>query len=206
MTPGIMSLSSTEIGHVADVVEQLVAQLGGTAESAQGPIGVGRETLAKLLRRPAAIKIVRPTLALIAKAAGRWTVEQLLDGLVRVKGQDAPLWEQALAQGSETPADLEQRAASTLAGLRLEQQTVAETHLAATTASEELGRALERLRLVRLELAAAKAAVLSARTTAAGTWATEEAAMRVWLADQAAALDALVATRAKLAGAGAAPP
>jgi|HubBroStandDraft_6_1064221.scaffolds.fasta_scaffold245844_2 hypothetical protein len=97
MTPGIVSLSRTEVRHVANVVEVLVQRNGGTAEKAAAPLRVGRLTLRKFLPRPRArrlrksagpeaLRVSRGTLGAIAAAAGG-TVEQLLAGDVKLETQ-----------------------------------------------------------------------------------------------------------------------
>jgi|HubBroStandDraft_6_1064221.scaffolds.fasta_scaffold245844_3 hypothetical protein len=73
--------------------------------------------------------------------------------------------------------------------------SVQDARLAASDASHNLARAVERMRRARSEVEHAHADLAGARG-AKRAWAAEEQATRAWLAEQAEALEALIASRA----------
>jgi hypothetical protein len=78
-----VSLSRTELARLADVLEVLVAQHGGTVKAAALELQLPRETMGAILARPAALRVKPSTLTAIARAA-QASPEQLRRGEVRL--------------------------------------------------------------------------------------------------------------------------
>ncbi len=88
MTPAL-SLTRSEVDHVAKAVETLVARAGSCRAAVAG---VGHDTLNRILRRPSSLRMTRATLEAIAKTASETaTVEQLLAGRLELGPAPTPV-------------------------------------------------------------------------------------------------------------------
>ncbi len=99
MTPGIVTLCRSEIGHLADVLEVLVArhrgERGGSRRYTFDELHLRHETEQRILGRAATLRILPGSLQALAIAAGEVlgqpvTVEQLLAGVVRLPPSPPP--------------------------------------------------------------------------------------------------------------------